>query len=472
MTGPETRMPAALVSKSPDLGDERAVVDVEMRRCGPDPDEPHVYVERTPGHAMRCPRCGATRGVYDTRGRTWRRPGIWQHETHVHCRLPRLDCDEGGPPGAGVPWADPDAKHLAALLGAQVLVMATSPVPAGGIAGVMREHDTRIWAMPDRIVAKAHAEADFSGAGDVGVDETARRRGRNYPASFVDLGGERAVVCALGRDAGTVAGLARELAEHGGDPEAAGVVTCDLSPAFAKGVPGHLPNAERDDDRFHVTRLATRQPGGVRSAEARESREKRALLARTKYIWLRNEASPAEGQAERKRTLSREHLRTARACATREAPRAACDCGARDDAGSGPDALCSWIMHSNVPQTRTVARTIREHRAEIPDYSTFSPDVPLCYPLKTARGLLIKLERGPVGLALTKPEGFSCALFLPDGKQNVKQCPFEDVDIYPHSHVAGFQVMSSAKPVSTGSKSLLASSTDAPMLRSEWGRLV
>ncbi len=188
-----------------------------------------------------------------------------------------------------------------------------------------------------------------------------------------DLGGERVMVCALGRDAGTVAEFARELAEHGGDPEAAGVVTCDLSPAFAKGVSEHLPNAERDDGRFHVIQLATRQLGGARSAEARESREKRALLARTKYIWPGNEASPAEGQAERKRTLSREHLRTARACATREAPQAVYDCGARDDAGSELDALCSWIMHSNVPQTRTVARTIREHRAEIPDYFDHRP---------------------------------------------------------------------------------------------------
>jgi len=373
VTGPETRMPAALVPESPDLGDERAVVDVETGGCGPDPDELHAYVERTPGHATGCPRCGATRGACDTRERTWRHPGIWQHETHVHRGLPRPDCDEGGPPGAGVPWADPDAKHLAALLGAQVLVMAMSPVPAGGMAGPARGHDARAWATPDRIVAKAHAEADFSGAGDVGVDETARRRGHNYLTSLVDLGGERVMVCALGRDAGTVAGLARELAEHGGDPEAAGVVTCDLSPALPMGVPGHLPDAERDDGRSRVTRLATRQPGGAGSAEARESREKRAPLARTKYIWPGREASPAEGQAERRRTPSGEHPGTARARATREAPRAACDCGARDDAGSGPDALRGWIMHSNVPQTRTVARTIREHRAEIPDHSGHRP---------------------------------------------------------------------------------------------------
>ena len=106
MTGPETRMPAALVPESPDLGDERAVVDVETGGCGPDPDELHVYVERNPGHAMRCPRCGAMHGACDTRERTWRHLDIWQYKTYIHCRLPRLDCDEGGPPGAGVPWAD------------------------------------------------------------------------------------------------------------------------------------------------------------------------------------------------------------------------------------------------------------------------------------------------------------------------------------------------------------------------------
>ena len=175
------------------------------------------------------------------------------------------------------------------------------------------------------------------------------------------------------RVAGTVAGLARELAEHGGDPEAAGVAARDLSPAFAKGVPGRPPDAERDDGRSRVTRLATRQPGGAGSAEARESREKRALLARTKYIWPGREASPAEGQAERRRTPSRERPGTARACATREAPRAACDCGARDDAGSGPDALRGRVTRPDVPQTRTVARTIREHRAEIPDHSGHRP---------------------------------------------------------------------------------------------------
>jgi len=365
---PETKMLAALISKSLNLGPEWTVTGVEMRDRAPEPDELHVYVERTPGHALRCPRCGAMHGVYDTRERTWRHLDIWQYKTFIHCRLPRLDCGEGGPVTAEVPWAAPDAKHFTALFEAQVLVMAMSSMPVKGIAKVMREHDTRIWAMLNRIVSKAHADADFSGVEAVGVDETSRKRGHNYLTSFVDLEGERVMVCALGRDAGTVAEFARELAGHGGDPSAVRVVTCDLSPAFARGVAEHLPNAERVADRFHVVQLATRQLDRVRAAEARESKEKRALLARTKYIWLKNEEKLTDRQAARKRDLARERLKTARACAMKEALQAVYECGSRQEAEPELDALCSWIMHSNVPQMKTVARTLRENRAEILNY--------------------------------------------------------------------------------------------------------
>ena len=75
----------------------------------------------------------------------------------------------------------------------------------------------------------------------------------------------------------------------------------------AEGV-AHAPVLESQvADRFHVVQLATRQLDRVRAAEAKESKEKRALLARTKYIWLKNEANLTEGQAERRRSLAGEH---------------------------------------------------------------------------------------------------------------------------------------------------------------------
>ena len=81
---------------------------------------------------------------------------------------------------------------------------------------------------------------------------------------------------------------------------------------------------------------------------------------------------PRRGR-ERRRALSKERPGTARACATREASRATCDCGARDDAGSGPNALRGRVTRPDVPRTRTVARTMRERRAEIPGHSGHGP---------------------------------------------------------------------------------------------------
>lgn len=69
---PQSQMLAASISKSLNLGPEWTVVDVEMRDCDLDPDELHVYAERTPGHALKRPKGGAMHGAYDTRKRTWR----------------------------------------------------------------------------------------------------------------------------------------------------------------------------------------------------------------------------------------------------------------------------------------------------------------------------------------------------------------------------------------------------------------
>lgn len=63
-------------------------------------------------------------------------------------------------------------------------------------------------------------------------------------------------------------------------------------------------------------------------------------------------------------------------------------------------------------------------------------------------------------------------IVLPDAEQNVRQRSFEGAAVYSHSYVVGFQVTPSAEPASAGSKTLLPSSTDASIFRSEWGRPV
>lgn len=413
--GSQDEMMAALIGRSLGLGPEWTVVRVEIEEPVGKPAELHVYVERTPGHALPCPRCGCDHGVYDTRERTWRHLDIWQYKTFIHCRLPRLDCP-GGPVTAEVPWASPQSKHFTALFEAQVLLMAMSSMPVRGIARLVRENDTRVWAMLNRIVGEAHSRADFSGVTQVGVDETARRRGHSYISTFVDLDGGRAVFCELGRDASTVASFAAELEAHGGDPAAVEVVTCDLSPAFAKGVAVHLPNAKRVADRFHVVQIASRQVDKVRVAESRESKEKRALLAKSKHIGLKNEGNLTERQAARKRELSRERLKTARACQMREALQAVYECETRGEAEAELDALCSWIMHSNVPQMKEVAKTLRRNRDEVLNYFDHRLTNAVLEGMNSVIQSAKRLARG-----FRNPEYFKTVIYLKLGKLTFPQ---------------------------------------------------
>lgn len=363
---PRAEMLAGLFERSMGLGPEWRVEDVWFEEgAGGSPDELHVRVGRVPGMAVECPACGARRGVYDTRGRTWRHLDIWQYETVVHCAVPRVDCPEDGVLTARMPWEVRPNSHFTALFEAQVLVMALSGMTATQVAGQLRLSDSRVWAILGRAVGEALGRADYSGVRRVGVDDTARRRGQNYVSTMVDLDGRRVVAVTEGRDKGAVGRLCEELESRGGDRAAVAEVTRDMSQAYALGVAEQMPAAAQTVDRFHVMQLFEQAVDRVRCAEAKSSAEKRRLLRGTKYVWLKRPENLTERQAARKESLMGEHLLTARACAMAEAMRAVYSCPDRESAAAELDRVVSWVMHSNVGEMKRVARTVRAEREGI-----------------------------------------------------------------------------------------------------------
>ena len=182
---------------------------------------------------------------------------------------------------------------------------------------------------------------------------------------MVDLDGQRAIGVTEGRDRGAPERLAEELEAHGGSRLAIREVTRDMSEAYALGAADAFPEAIQTVDRFHVSQLFSRATDKVRCREARLSEEKRSLLRGTKYCWLKRPENLTERQAARKASLMGEHLLTARACAMSEAMRAVYACPDRESAGKELDRVVSWIMHSNVPEMKVVAGTVRKEREGI-----------------------------------------------------------------------------------------------------------
>ena len=181
--------------------------------------------------------------------------------------------------------------------------------PVADVAAQVGEHDTRLWRFIRHYVDEAGLYEDYTGVEAIGIDETSRK-GHRYITVVADLTGRNVVCVVPGKDANTVKEFARDFMDHNGDPYHVRLVTCDMSPGFAKGIREHLSNAHRIIDRFHMIRHANEAVDKVRKAEAGD----RPVLRNTKYVWLRNEAGLTDPQLEVKRNLARQRLKTARAC--------------------------------------------------------------------------------------------------------------------------------------------------------------
>ena len=131
-----------------------------------------------------------------------------------------------------------------------------------------------------------------------------------------------------------------------------------------------MPQAAQTVDRFHAVQLLNRAIGHARCAERRESAEKRRQPAGTKCVWLKRKESLTERQLTKREEPdpAKAHLRTARACQMGEALQDVHSCAGRESAIRAPGRLCSWMMHSNVREMKTVARTLRKEREGIPNW--------------------------------------------------------------------------------------------------------
>ena len=140
-------------------------------------------------------------------------------------------------------------------------------------------------------------------AGD-SIDGTGRK-GRNCITVVADQAERNVVRVVPGKDAHTVERFVQDFMDRNGDPNRVGLVTCDMSLEFARGICEHLPNAAKVIDKFHIVKHANEAVDRGRRAEGGHN---------TKYLCLRNETNPPEPQLEIKRSLRRRRPRTARAC--------------------------------------------------------------------------------------------------------------------------------------------------------------
>lgn len=330
---------------------ERTEFDAQARRLD-------LYLDFKRGGRFICAECGAGGcAAHDTTEKTWRHLDFFQHEAYLHARVPRAVCEDCGVKQVEVPWARAGSGFT--LLFEALMMAMVKAMPVAAVARLVGEHDTRLWRVIHHHVDVARAEASHADVRSVGVDETSLRRGHAYLSLFVDLDEARVLFATEGRESTTFAAFREDLEAHGGDPDRIWDLCMDMSPAYRKGARDHLPEARITFDRFHVVKLLNDAVDQVRRAERKDAPE----LARTRYLWLKNQSnlSPYQQRQLEHLLLAGSHLKTVRAYQMKLAFQ---DLWALSSAQAERflDAWCDWVRVSDLHPMRRFADTVQAHR--------------------------------------------------------------------------------------------------------------
>jgi transposase len=206
--------------------------------------------------------------AYDTKDKTWRHLNFFEHECYLHARVPRVKLPNGKTKLIKTPWEG--LSNGFTLLFEVLLMQLCQAMPVSKAAAITKTSDDKLWNMLDRYINKTREHEDFKDIDAIGLDETSRAKGHEYITLFVDLKKRKTIFITEGKDNTTVKRFKEDFIEHNGDVNNIENVSCDMSPAFIKGVKENLPEAQITFDKFHILKIsnhsAPQHPNGIKIA--------------------------------------------------------------------------------------------------------------------------------------------------------------------------------------------------------------
>lgn len=318
----------------------------------------NIYLDFPPGATFACPTCGNSVKSYDTSEKRWRHLNFFQHECHLIARVPRIYCEKDGIITANIPWARPGSKFT--LLFEAFILAFVREMPVNKFAKLINTDDNKIWRIIEKYVENARELLDFSGIVQIGVDETAMKRGHNYVTQFVDLEQKRTIFVTEGKDASTISKFKEDFVAHNGIPENIKAASIDMSPAFIAGLKANFPNALIIYDKYHIIKILNAAVDKVRREEIVEQ----AILRNSRYIWLKNRKNMTEKEKaylSKIESMPELNLKTFKAMQMRENFQEIYKEQTKKEFENSLKKWYFWASHSKILPMREAAKTIKNH---------------------------------------------------------------------------------------------------------------
>ena len=293
--------------------------------------------------------------AYDTIQKTWRHLNFVEHECYLHAGVPRIKPNGGGIKMVPPPWRG--VVHGFTLLFESLVLQMCKNMPVHNASKILGVSDHKLWHVLDRYVLKAKMHEDFSKVSVVGMDETSVRKGHDYITMFVDMQEKRTLFITEGKDHKTVEAFVKNLEAKGGDHEAISDVSCDMSPAFIKGVDQSLPYAQITFDKFHVVKQINEGVSAVRQSEVKDN----PILKGSRYALLKNEKTLTEKQKVIRHNLSQLNLQSIQALHMRENFQEIYKADSAAEFEHYLERWYEWVSNCGISAIVKVAEMVRTH---------------------------------------------------------------------------------------------------------------
>ncbi|MBH0188720.1 MAG: ISL3 family transposase [Nitrospira sp.] len=327
-----------------------------------------VWAEHPEGAAWECPQCRERLPLYDhAEERTWRHLDSCQFQTHLHARIPRVDCEAHGVVQVTVPWAAPRSRFT--LLFERLAIDVLGQCDVSGATRILRISWDEAWGVMQRAVTRGRARKQARVMRRIGVDEKAVAKGHRYLT----------LVCNL--DEGTVEHIAEDRKQESLDGYYAGLtpaqldgieaVAMDMWEPYIQATRAQVPDATDKIvfDRFHVMGYIGKAVDTVRKQEHRELMASGdETLKGSKYLWLYSRENVPARRREEFTALRRQELKVGRAWAIKEALRCLWQYVYPASGWKFWKQWYFWATHSRLEPIRKAAETIRRHIDNIVTY--------------------------------------------------------------------------------------------------------
>jgi len=295
--------------------------------------------------------------AYDTTNKKWRHLNFFQYECYIHARVPRIKLDNNSVKLIKTPW-EGKSNGFTLLFEALVLQL-VSNMTVFKVSKLINVSDDKLWRLMEKYVDISLLERDLENVKAIGLDETSRKKGHNYITLFVDLDKRKTIFITEGKSNKTIIDFKDDLEKHNGDISKIKDVSCDMSPAFIKGVKENMPNAEITFDKFHIIKIINKAVDEVRRSEAKLE----SILKNSRYVVLKNRENLTKTQKSKleELMLSKLNLKTLRAYHIRETFQDIYKAETKEQFLILLKNWFFWATHSQLSPIKKAAYTIKTH---------------------------------------------------------------------------------------------------------------